>query len=422
MISIENAEKLKQAKIPVIIYGADIVGKVLFRACESLGIRVECFCDDSINKINLSKTDTVFGLDVIDPMKLRDKYSDAYFIISSAYIKDIINHLNQHKYTKWFDCSLLRTYDHWGDTYTDSWGRRNVGKAFVDFTIKACLKSQEGYLNKDKLFARCVDLVITEKCSMKCKDCSNLMQYYLEPQTYDLGSVLNSIDYLFESVDEVHEMRVIGGEPMLNKDIHLIVDRLVSEKKVGRIVIYTNATIPLRDNQIQSFKDSKVMFLITDYSKLSRNISKLVAQLEDNDITFDRKPVDGWTDSAGIERHDREDGENQELFDYCCAKNNVTLMAGHNKIYNCPFAANAYTLGAVPEDDKDFVDISSGDPNTKEMVRDIIYREDFVRACDFCTGRSYNMPNITPAIQTKKPLPYTQEAMTALERTRLATS
>ena len=31
-----------------------------------------------------------------------------------------------------------------------------------------------------------MDVVITERCSLKCKDCANLMQYYEKPQNSDL--------------------------------------------------------------------------------------------------------------------------------------------------------------------------------------------------------------------------------------------
>ena len=81
-------------------------------------------------------------------------------------------------------------------------------------------------------------------------------------------------------------------------------------------------------------------------------------------------------------------------------------MAGHNKIYNCPFAANGYVLDAFPECEEDTVDMSEDSPDLKEKMRNIIYRKDFVKACDFCAGRSYSMPNIEPAIQTKKPILY----------------
>ncbi len=32
--------------------------------------------------------------------------------------------------------------------------------------------------NNNILNVKHLDLVLTEKCSLKCKDCSNLMQYY----------------------------------------------------------------------------------------------------------------------------------------------------------------------------------------------------------------------------------------------------
>ena len=35
---------------------------------------------------------------------------------------------------------------------------------------------------KDVLNLKAMDIVVTERCSMKCRDCSNLMQYYVKPQ------------------------------------------------------------------------------------------------------------------------------------------------------------------------------------------------------------------------------------------------
>jgi len=420
MISIDHIEEFRQTELPIVIYGADLVGKAMYNACKSLGIKVECFCDDSIWKIELSGTPIVFGLDVVEPAKLRDRFSDAHFLVSSTYINDIIGHLESLGFDKWYDCSLLRGFDCWADQYTDSWGKRTLLGAFVDFTVNACLLSHEGYLNKDKLFVRCVDLVITEKCSLKCRDCSNLMQYYLKPKNYSLEDTLRSIDLLCEQVDEIYEMRVIGGEPFMNKDTHLIIERLAREEKIKRIVIYTNGTIPLRREQISSFVHDKIMFLLTDYSqssalitrqKSTSKIDQLEAQLKENGIDYDRKPVGGWVDCATIDHYERTPEENQKVFDYCCAKNNVTLMAGDSKLYNCPFAANGYTLGAFPseianEGIGDIIDISEKDDDIKNKIHDFVYRKDFVSACDYCAGREYEKPEIVPAVQTLVPLKY----------------
>ena len=49
--------------------------------------------------------------------------------------------------------------------------------------------------NKNSLLnVRCVDLVLTEKCSLKCDGCSNLMQYYAKPVDEDFDQCIKSID------------------------------------------------------------------------------------------------------------------------------------------------------------------------------------------------------------------------------------
>ena len=50
-------------------------------------------------------------------------------------------------------------------------------------------KNKSTILNVDS-----IDLMLTEKCSLKCKDCSNLMQLYAKPIDQDFEMVISSID------------------------------------------------------------------------------------------------------------------------------------------------------------------------------------------------------------------------------------
>ena len=50
------------------------------------------------------------------------------------------------------------------------------------------------YQDKEKLFIQSLDLVLTEKCSLKCKDCSNLMQFYAKPVDEDFNQLVESLD------------------------------------------------------------------------------------------------------------------------------------------------------------------------------------------------------------------------------------
>ena len=81
-----------------------------------------------------------------------------------------------------------------------------------------------------------VDVQITEKCSLKCKDCSNLMQYYQKPVDAEQGILFDSMDRLMSIVDYVNELRILGGDPFMNKEIHKYIKKLLQYKNFGKII------------------------------------------------------------------------------------------------------------------------------------------------------------------------------------------
>ena len=74
-----SLNKLRNTNKSVIIFGAGVMGEVLFYACGENGIKVECFCD---NNTNLTKY-PLCGLKIIDARNLKEVFDDAIFIISS---------------------------------------------------------------------------------------------------------------------------------------------------------------------------------------------------------------------------------------------------------------------------------------------------------------------------------------------------
>ena len=68
-----------------------------------------------------------------------------------------------------------------------------------------------------------------------------------------------------KNVDSISEYRIIGGEPLMNKNWADIVNNISEYDNEAKIFIYTNATIAPKDNQLQSFKNKNVNFVITDY-------------------------------------------------------------------------------------------------------------------------------------------------------------
>jgi len=395
-------EKIKNEKLPVIIFGARSVGEALFYACQEKGIKVECFCD---NNINATKK-PVCGLEVVYAPDLKKKYQDAIFLISAADIKDVVEQLHNLGFSKWYPSNLLlrnfNVYQY----------QLSFPQDFVQYTVDTSFLCHDSYLTPDKLFLRSVDIIITERCSLKCRDCSNLTQYYKSPKDCDIKEVIESIDAFCNIIDEVNEFRVIGGEPLMNKEFHLIVKRLTDEPKVKRVVIYTNGTIVPREEQIEYLKHKKVLFIITNYGPLSKNLKALTQILQRNKITFYTEKAQRWTDCAKIGRHYRSLEGQKEIFKNCCAKNTFTISDG--KLYRCPFVANAARLYAVPDYKDDYVsflqELREGIniSEIKKKIRVFLLEKEFLKTCDFCNGRSFGDPYIIPAIQINKPLKYKQ--------------
>ena len=111
-------------------------------------------------------------------------------------------------------------------------------------------------------------------------------------------------------------------------------------------------------------------FSITDYGdKLSRQINQVTGILDDLKIPFRAHLPEWWTDSGRIINIERSEEELKDLFKNCCGKNLFTLT--DNKLYRCPFAANADRLNGIPKDERNYVDINESIEKIVDYIGDI---------------------------------------------------
>lgn len=392
--------EIRSKQMPVVISGAGMVGKTLLSVCKNEGIAVECFCDNSKKVVRSNFCD----MEVIFTPDLKNFFKDAIVIISVAAIKDVVDLLHDLGFSNWYAGGLLLK------EINVSQSQREASIDYTKFAIENCILCHDGYLNPDQLFLRSIDLIITERCSLKCEDCSNLMQYYHHPKNCDTEMLLKSIDTFFTVIDEVMDFRIIGGEAFMNKEWPIIVKRLTDEPKAKRVVLYTNGTIIPNEKYISYLKNDKVLIIISDYGNLSKKLVELQQILEKNKITHHVLTITEWLDCSAITPHNRNIDQKREIFKNCCAKNMVTLSDG--KLFRCPYGANAARLSAVPDNKNDYIDLFQEklDPvnilETKKNVKDYLLHKDYLETCDYCNGRPLSGTEVQPAIQTNKPLAY----------------
>ena len=409
-------QKLSKSNLPVIIFGAGVVGEVVQNICENYNIKVNFFCDNNCKKHGQK----INNIEILNPEKAKQLYPDANWIITTADYHEICQQLKKLNYTSnriINPIEILEKYKTEKYNKFNAYNLRDTDKGFLDFAVNCTINCVKGFYNQESINLRSIDIVVTEKCSMRCVDCSNLMQYFEKPNNYNLTEINDSVDLICEFVDGVHEFRIIGGEPLMNKEVFKIIKHASGKNKIEKIVIYTNGTIVPKSEQFEILRHNKVFFNITDYSgcdknandKLTKKLSNQkprVDQLEElcikNKINYRRHPPENWTDCGKILKYIDDVEKIEEKFNQCCCKNLITLSNG--ELHRCPFSAQITRLG-VSDFMEDYLKLNTvGISNSKNVMKNFIYEKKSLKACGYCPGRPLSDPKITPGIQTKEVL------------------
>jgi len=373
----------------VYVWGFGVSGKWI---AALLGDKVKAFVDTDQKKVGR----TFNNKSVISIAESQERLSARSIIIVTVVdIQDVFTILREVPHKTWVPLGLYLE----GLEVQDNLGLEESAE-FVEYSLRAVQQCHQGILSKDTLFLRSVDLVITEKCSLKCKDCANLMQYFEKPVNVSFDETIEDLDSLVNRVEHIFEVRLIGGEPFMHKDIYEIISKVSTYDKISKIVVYTNATIPLQTEKLKKINKQKIIFSITDYGDLSKNSKRVVSALEEFEIPYRLHPPENWTESGNIEDYNRNPRQNQVLFDKCCGKNLLTISNG--KLYRCPFASNAERLQAIPRDKSNSVSLQASGDEILNYVKSPLA----LPACGWCNGRSWDAKEIIPAVQTAKPIKY----------------
>jgi glycosyltransferase involved in cell wall biosynthesis len=366
--------RIKASTKPIIIYGAGVVGDVLWMTCYDAGIEVAGFCDydKSLKELH--------GLPVYHEVQ------DALYIISVLSIRNVVDVLQGKE---WYAGGILLD----GINTLQTNALIDTGK----YQVESCRIAHAAFLKKDYVFLRSLDIMITERCSLKCKDCSNLMQYFEKPRSYNLYKVVAEMNTLLQNVDEILEARVLGGDSFMHKGWASVVNHLVKFDKIRRVVVYTNGVIIPERVDCEVLAHEKVIVSLTDYGVLSKNIDEIIDLLGEYHIKYIVTKPEVWLDCATIHKHYRTQEQNDALFRGCVATSLTTMVDG--KVFRCPFSASAYLLGF--DFSEDYADVASN--KIRLSVRLDAKRS--LSICDYCTSRILTN-TIKPAIQIKKPLEY----------------
>ena len=259
-----------------------------------------------------------------------------------------------------------------------------------------------------------VEIVLTTKCTLRCESCNNLMQYFSAKNQYTctLEGILESLNCLLENVESIQRLRIIGGEPLMFKDLPQLVHAIEKRHKIRAFDIATNGTIVPKDELLRAFKDSKRFrkVSISDYSsapnlKIPLQQETLFKKLKEYGIDYSFLTGGIWYKVEKIYKRNRtKEGVIKNFL--ACQMPCVSLMSGdrgkdeareNGHIFVCPIASSLSKLKGIEEFSGDYITLEKGDLRDKILN---FYAQDFFKACDYCQDYSKPRVDIPAAIQT----------------------
>lgn len=377
---------------PIIVYGASVYGELAYVALKQMGYKPDYYCDRSKYR------EEYLGIKVIKPEVLAEMKKANVIIASADFFGEIKASLEKTGCENLFDMTEMLKIE--------------LPKEQLSNRALEMYDNRQHYMDvvrsqaDEKLIFNRIQYVVTEKCSLKCKDCSHLIQYYQHPQNIELSKYKSAFDYLLALVDSIAELRILGGEPFLNADMGDVIEWYHDNEKIQSISVYTNGTIVPNVRIMKALQKNKVKVHISNYGINEKKIEKVTKVFDEYRIKYFVRKYDAWQDAGGVEFRGYTLEKKKAIFSECFERKCFTFFRG--KLYGCPRAAHAMNLKAMPEIEEDYVDFFGGNGTEEEMIDKLrgLQRHLWMETCNYCDGLNNHMQSIPAGEQISEPIGY----------------
>lgn len=371
--------ELLQNGRPIIIFCAGVIGIVVKRHLAKMRIEIAGFCDNN----EALQGQTVEGVQVYSMKQIRELYPEALIIIGSFFEKHVKSIMKQLSGNGYYD-----PLEGLAVVYALKMGWKEECQEGT--LIKQCSEAAFRF-HDDPLFLHLLGIVITEQCTLRCRDCANLMPYFSSPQRYDTFEIIESIKRLAASVHCIGRLYLLGGEPFLHPELSKIITEATKIENILSVCIVTNGTIIPAEHVLETMAANIDYVRISNYGELSRRKKELAETLKKHHILFEmhgQPDRDWWYAVNKPQKRGRTEGENSHIFQQCIFGNDcLSVMKGEFRL--CAYANSGAMLGMIPKNPLDYVDILDQTKTVAEigeMIKELRANTKYLTACDYCIG------------------------------------
>lgn len=132
-----------------------------------------------------------------------------------------------------------------------------------------------------------MEIHVAEHCNLNCKNCSMFCGLVKKEAYPDYNEFEKGIILLKKYFQHVKIFRIIGGEPLLNKDLDKYIYKIRDIYPYTDIRLISNGILvkQMSDKLIKAVKECHVTFIVTQYAALKGSIDEIKMFLVEKGIT-----------------------------------------------------------------------------------------------------------------------------------------
>jgi organic radical activating enzyme len=263
----------------------------------------------------------------------------------------------------------------------------------------------ENFYEKKEINLPQLQFAVTTRCSLQCRDCNALIPEFgrngNEHITLTFADFKRDFDALMTAANSVRRFMLLGGEPLINKDLPDILDYCASRVGISAVEIVTNGTIPPSRRLLEAAREHamKAYFHLSNYSgnEALRPLLKydtIIGLLKENGIKHQMSMNLVWNREDPLLPRPYTQPELQAMFDGCWLKRCVQALDG--KLSLCPRLSSGYALGLISPMEDECVDLRKSDTETLKQKLSEFYHKNCFSSCRYCVRIDEQIP---PAVQ-----------------------
>lgn len=364
------------------IWGAGVAGKYLYKHLSSEPLRILGFLDTDPKK----RAASFCGLPVAAPETV-EWTADTKIILASL------------------------DYPEGMEQYLKGLGKEENRDYFFSNTfLTVYFMSRHG-----RLYLHHLNVNITDRCTLRCRDCSLCVPYYSERRPYPIEEVLAGLERFFSMVDYVQELHLIGGEPLLYPELVNLTSEVGRRYRgqIGEFAIATNGGMVPDHELCEVCKKYDVFFTISDYRGSPgftgrAQIPEILDCMKRFGIPYRIGDKAVWFDfSGGVPEGGYPEEALEERFHRCFFRNRGLYL---NRLYFCQHQYGTVRAGFGEDDPEGCLDLSQGGGELKKLLFAFelgALPRGYLKQCANCAGfERLNTYFIDAAVQCTKDTKY----------------